>query len=58
MAARDLEALFIGNVLGGFEEGQINIAPFLAAEIGMPLSAPATRFEGACASATVAIPEV
>jgi len=53
--AKDLEALFIGNVLGGFEEGQINIAPFLAAEIGMPLSAPSTRFEGACASATVAI---
>ncbi|CAB1057224.1 3-ketoacyl-CoA thiolase (EC [Olavius sp. associated proteobacterium Delta 1] len=53
--ARDLEALFIGNVLGGFEEGQINIAPFLAAEIGMPLNAPSTRFEGACASATVAI---
>ena len=53
--ARDLQALFIGNVLGGFEEGQINIAPFLAAEIGMPMNAPATRFEGACASATVAI---
>lgn len=53
--AKDLEALFVGNVLGGFEEGQINIAPFLAAEIGMPTEAPATRFEGACASATVAI---
>ena len=53
--AKDLEALCIGNVLGGFEEGQINIAPFLAAEIGMPLNAPASRFESACASATVAI---
>ena len=53
--AKDLQALFIGNVLGGFEEGQINIAPFLAAEIGMPLTAPSARFEGACASATVAI---
>jgi acetyl-CoA C-acetyltransferase/acetyl-CoA acyltransferase len=53
--AGDLQALFVGNVLGGFEEGQINIAPFLAAEIGMPLTAPATRFESACASATVAI---
>lgn len=53
--AKNLEALFVGNVLGGFEEGQINIAPFLAAEIGMPADAPATRFEGACASATVAI---
>jgi acetyl-CoA acetyltransferase len=53
--AKDLEGLFIGNVLGGFEEGQINIAPFLAAEIGMRPEAPATRFESACASATVAI---
>jgi acetyl-CoA C-acetyltransferase/acetyl-CoA acyltransferase len=53
--ARDLQALFIGNVLGGFEEGQINIAPFLSAEIGMPLTAPSARFESACASATVAI---
>lgn len=53
--AKDLQALFIGNVLGGFTEGQINIAPFLASEIGMPMDAPATRFEAACASATVAI---
>ena len=55
VAAGDLQGLFIGNVLGGFEEGQINIAPFLAAEIGMPLTAPSARFESACASATVAI---
>ncbi len=53
--ARDLEGLFVGNVLGDFEEGQINIAPFLAAEIGMMAEAPATRFESACASATVAV---
>ena len=53
--AKDLQALFIGNVLGGFEEGQINIAPFLSAEIGMPMTAPSARFESACASATVAI---
>jgi acetyl-CoA C-acetyltransferase/acetyl-CoA acyltransferase len=53
--AKDLEALFIANVLGDFEEGQLNIAPFLASEIGMRVDAPATRFEGACASATVAI---
>ncbi len=53
--ARDLQALFVGNVFGDFEEGQINIAPFLANEIGMSSDAPATRFEGACASATVAL---
>jgi acetyl-CoA C-acetyltransferase/acetyl-CoA acyltransferase len=55
LEAKDLQGLFVGNVLGDFEEGQMNIAPFLASEIGMAASAPATRFEGACASATVAI---
>ncbi len=55
LESKDLQALFIGNVLGGFEEGQMNIAPFLADEIGMRHGAPATRYEGACASATVAI---
>ena len=52
---KDLDAMFVGNVLGDFEEGQFNIAPFLASEIGMPIESPSTRYEGACASATVAI---
>jgi acetyl-CoA C-acetyltransferase/acetyl-CoA acyltransferase len=55
LEGRDLEGLFIGNVLGDFEEGQLNIAPFLGHEIGLPTTSPATRFEGACASATVAV---
>lgn len=55
LEGRNLEGLFIGNVLGDYEEGQLNIAPFLGHEIGLPVSAPATRFEGACASATVAV---
>ncbi|MEW6262008.1 MAG: propanoyl-CoA acyltransferase [Thermodesulfobacteriota bacterium] len=55
LEARDLQALFVGNVLGDFEENQMNIAPFLASEIGLSVNAPATRYEGACASATVAI---
>lgn len=50
----DIEALFLGNCLGAFEEGQLHMAPFAAAEIGLKPSAPATRFEGACATATVA----
>lgn len=53
--AKDIEALYLGNVLGDFEEGQINMAPMAAVEIGIPSSAPATRFEGACASFSVAI---
>jgi len=50
----DIEALFLGNVLGDFEEGQMNMAPMCVADIGIP-NIPATRFEGACASATVAM---
>ena len=52
---KDMEALFFGNCLGGFEEGQLHMAPFAHAELGLPISAPATRFECACATATVAI---
>lgn len=51
----DIQAAFIGNALGDFEEGQMNIAPLCAADIGLPPSVPATRVEGACASASVAV---
>jgi len=52
---RDMEALFFGNCLGAFEEGQLHMAPFAHSELGLPVSAPAVRFESACATATVAI---
>ena len=52
---RDIQALFFGNCLGDFEEGQLHMAPFAAAELGLDVSAPATRFEAACATATVAM---
>lgn len=52
---KDIQALFVGNVLGDFEEGQMNIAPFCAAEIGLSYGVPSTKVEGACASASVAI---
>lgn len=55
VTTKDIEALFIGNALGGYEEGQINLAPYLAAELALPPDVPATRYEGACASATVAV---
>ncbi len=51
---RDIQAAFIGNVLGDFSEGQGMIQSFMADDIGC-LNIPATRFEGACASATMAI---
>jgi len=52
---KDIEALFFGNCLGDFEEGQLHMAPFAHSELGLPTSSPATRFESACATATVAI---
>jgi acetyl-CoA C-acetyltransferase/acetyl-CoA acyltransferase len=55
--ARDVQALFLGNVLGDFEEGQLNLAPLCANELGMANEVPATRVEGACASGGVAIRE-
>ncbi len=55
LAPRDIGALFFGNCLGAFEEGQLHMAPFAHSELGLPVSAPATRFESACATATVAI---
>lgn len=52
---KDIDALFYGNCLGDFEEGQLHMAPFAHAELGLRMDAPATRFESACATATVAI---
>lgn len=52
---KDIQALFFGNCLGDFEEGQLHMAPFAHSELGLPVGAPATRFESACATATVAI---
>ena len=54
VSLKDIEALFQGAALPGFEEGQVMSAAFSAAELNLgPI--PATRYEGACASASVAI---
>jgi len=51
---KEIEALFQGAALPGFEEGQVMPAVFSAADLKLgPI--PATRCEGACASASVAI---
>ncbi|MCW3135002.1 MAG: hypothetical protein N2V78_11830 [Methanophagales archaeon] len=53
---KDIEALFQGAALPGFEEGQVTPPGFSAAELNLcPI--PATRYEGACASASIAIRE-
>jgi len=51
---KDIQAIFCGNVLGDFSEGQGMIQAYLADDIGC-LNVPASKFEGACASATMAI---
>ncbi len=51
---KDIQALFLGNTWGDFEEGQVALASFAAADIGLP-NIPAMRFEGICASASVAL---
>jgi acetyl-CoA C-acetyltransferase len=56
ISPKEIEALVIGNVFASFEEGQANLAPFAAADLGMK-NIPATRVEGACASAALAIRE-
>ncbi|MFZ2070610.1 MAG: beta-ketoacyl synthase N-terminal-like domain-containing protein [Halobacteriota archaeon] len=51
---KEIGALFQGAALPGFEEGQVMPAAFSAAELNLgPI--PATRYEGACASASLAI---
>jgi acetyl-CoA C-acetyltransferase len=51
---KDIKALFVGNVLGDFAEGQGMVQAFAAENIGC-LYVPANKYEGACASASMAI---
>ncbi|HDN68834.1 3-ketoacyl-CoA thiolase [ANME-1 cluster archaeon ex4572_4] len=53
---KEVEALFQGSALPGFEEGQVMPAAFSAGELGLS-PVPATRYEGACASASIAVRE-
>lgn len=52
---KDIEALFLGNCLSEFEDGQMHIASHVHTALGLPMEAPALRYESACATATVAI---
>ena len=51
---KDIKALFLGNALGDFSEGQGMVQAFAAENIGC-FNIPANRYEGACASASMAI---
>ncbi len=51
---KDIQALFLGNVLGDVSEGQGMIQGFAAENVGC-FNVPANRYEGACASGTMAV---
>jgi acetyl-CoA C-acetyltransferase/acetyl-CoA acyltransferase len=51
---KDIEALFLGNALGDFAEGQGMLQAYAAENIGCRF-VPANRYEGACASASLAM---
>ncbi|MFC1962256.1 propanoyl-CoA acyltransferase, partial [Chloroflexota bacterium] len=51
---KDIQALFVGNVLSDFSEGQGMVQAFSAENIGC-FNVPANRYEGACASASMAV---
>jgi acetyl-CoA C-acetyltransferase len=54
LKSKDIKALFIGNALGDFAEGQGMIQAYAAADIGCR-NVPANKYEGACASASMAV---
>ncbi|MGB4303448.1 MAG: hypothetical protein WBJ34_06570 [Syntrophomonadaceae bacterium] len=56
LTTKDIEAAFIGNALGTIAEGQATIQQFAVNDMGC-LNIPALRYEGACASGTVAVRE-
>ena len=51
---KDIQALYLGNCLGDFSEGQGMVQAFAAENIGC-FNIPANRYEGACASGSMAI---
>ena len=54
LKSKDIQAIYCGNCLADFAEGQGMIQSYLADDIGC-INIPASRFEGACASGTMAI---
>ena len=51
---KDIQALFVGNALGGFEEGQQMVQAYIAENLGA-FNIPANRYDGACASSSMAV---
>jgi len=53
---KDIQAIFVGNVLGDFSEGQGMVQAFAADYIGC-FNVPANKYDGACASSSMALRE-
>ncbi len=54
LTPKDIQAIYCGNVLGEFTDGQGMIHSYMANDIGCK-NVPAFRYEGACATATMAV---
>ena len=54
LKSKDIQALFLGNVVGDFAEGQGLLPSYAAENIGC-IGIPANRYEGACASGSMAV---
>ncbi|MBI4097499.1 MAG: thiolase domain-containing protein [Candidatus Levybacteria bacterium] len=53
LSSKDIDAIFVGNMLAGILGNQANLGPLFAEELG--ISVPAFRIEGACASGGLAL---
>jgi len=54
VGAEEIGALYLGNFIGGVLSGQEVLAGLVGHQLGLPLSAPCSKVEGACASGGIA----
>jgi len=55
VSSGEIDALYLGNVLGGAAENETHVAPKVASHIGLPPEASVQRYEDACATASLAL---
>ncbi|MFQ5795113.1 MAG: thiolase domain-containing protein [Candidatus Bipolaricaulia bacterium] len=54
VSMQEIEAIYLGNALGGFSEHQTHMGPLCASTLGLD-EVPTTRFEDACATSSNAL---
>lgn len=52
---KEIQALYLGNYIGGILVGQETLAPIVACELGLQKSVACTKVEGACCSSGIAL---